>query len=257
MLKSDRLRYAAANVVAIPKYGSVEFRSMAGNLDPDRVQKWVNMLIALRDFNVASPDMVPAMLSAEGPAGLAARIFGREVAQTLDIDTDMCYDALRYIQPALFARKWVDNPFGDIPPDPREEQLGGRVEDAVARFREALAERGGGQAHIQEALNGVPEGQDNADGDDDLVLDPDPVPVVAPAVGLPHFVGFDIDNNAWVNAAPNFPEIEEQQRNRLARAQRVINDAIDDVIVAQNHRRGAQVQPQVIPDPFWDEDENL
>lgn len=46
----DSVRYAAMNISAIWKYGSLEFRGMEGNLDVDRITNWAQTLINIRTF---------------------------------------------------------------------------------------------------------------------------------------------------------------------------------------------------------------
>ena len=49
---NDDIRYAAINLAAIPKYGSVEFRSMRGTLDTNVLLTWVKALYNIRKFAV-------------------------------------------------------------------------------------------------------------------------------------------------------------------------------------------------------------
>jgi hypothetical protein len=48
-LASDRIRYASVNMNAIPKYGSMEFRSMRGTDDVDHIKLWIDMLLQIKD----------------------------------------------------------------------------------------------------------------------------------------------------------------------------------------------------------------
>ena len=45
-------KYAAINLAPIGKYGSVEFRSMRGTLDPVVLKKWVSMIVSLYNFSL-------------------------------------------------------------------------------------------------------------------------------------------------------------------------------------------------------------
>lgn len=49
-LDPNGFRYAALNLAAVQTYGSLEFRSMEGNLDTDRITGWVDILLAIREF---------------------------------------------------------------------------------------------------------------------------------------------------------------------------------------------------------------
>lgn len=48
-LDGNAIRYAAINVHAIRKYGSVEFRGMRGNMDPEVIIPWCNTLLSIRN----------------------------------------------------------------------------------------------------------------------------------------------------------------------------------------------------------------
>lgn len=48
-LDGDKIRYAAINVHALQKYGSIEFRGMRGNMDKEVILPWCQTLIHLRD----------------------------------------------------------------------------------------------------------------------------------------------------------------------------------------------------------------
>lgn len=45
-------KYAAINLAPVRKYGSVEFRSMRGTLDPVVLKNWVSMIVALYNFSL-------------------------------------------------------------------------------------------------------------------------------------------------------------------------------------------------------------
>ncbi len=46
----NQARYAAINIEALSKYGSLEFRGMEGNMDIPRISNWCSALLALRNF---------------------------------------------------------------------------------------------------------------------------------------------------------------------------------------------------------------
>ena len=46
----NKARYAAINIEALSKYGSLEFRGMEGNMDIPRISNWCSALLALRNF---------------------------------------------------------------------------------------------------------------------------------------------------------------------------------------------------------------
>jgi hypothetical protein len=57
-INQDSYRYSAMNLAALPKYGSVEFRSMRGTMDKEVLLNWTSALISLRDAAVALKDPI-------------------------------------------------------------------------------------------------------------------------------------------------------------------------------------------------------
>jgi hypothetical protein len=49
MFRDEVFRYSAVNVCSIPKYGSLEFRSMRSTKDFNVIKDWCAILLALRD----------------------------------------------------------------------------------------------------------------------------------------------------------------------------------------------------------------
>lgn len=47
---NDAVRYAAMNIEAMWKYGSLEFRGMEGNLSPERINTWAKAFVNIRSF---------------------------------------------------------------------------------------------------------------------------------------------------------------------------------------------------------------
>lgn len=48
----EGMRYAACNLAALVKYGTLEFRGMRGSLDKDVLMNWINQLLHLRDLAI-------------------------------------------------------------------------------------------------------------------------------------------------------------------------------------------------------------
>lgn len=46
----DMIRYAALNIEALPKFGTLEFRSMRGTLDEEIIIPWVETLVNIREY---------------------------------------------------------------------------------------------------------------------------------------------------------------------------------------------------------------
>lgn len=47
---TDDLRYASMNLAAIPKYGSLEFRSMRGTTNFEEIKTWINLLLQVKEY---------------------------------------------------------------------------------------------------------------------------------------------------------------------------------------------------------------
>lgn len=45
-----QIKYSALNLYSMREHGSVEFRSLAGCADPDRIHNWCNALVRIRDY---------------------------------------------------------------------------------------------------------------------------------------------------------------------------------------------------------------
>ena len=49
-IPADHVRYSAMNIEATTKFGSLEFRGMAGCMDVERIDTWANALVYIREF---------------------------------------------------------------------------------------------------------------------------------------------------------------------------------------------------------------
>lgn len=74
---ADLHRYCAVNLAAIPLFGSIEYRSMRGTIDPVVVKTWVGLLASLHRaaLRYESPVYILRKLSMEGAAAIAADTF--------------------------------------------------------------------------------------------------------------------------------------------------------------------------------------
>jgi hypothetical protein len=66
-----RLKYAAINVAATPRYGSLEFRAMQGNLEVEYITNWLRAINNVREFAVANdnPQAIHDKFVKLGPTG--------------------------------------------------------------------------------------------------------------------------------------------------------------------------------------------
>lgn len=49
-IPADRIRYFGLNLEALSKFGSVEFRSLEGTIDTERITRWCKMIVSIRDY---------------------------------------------------------------------------------------------------------------------------------------------------------------------------------------------------------------
>lgn len=75
----QEIRYAAINLASMKKYGSIEFRSMRGNIDPDTIHIWANSLVAIREYakSKASPQEIREEFEKNGPAKFIKKVLGQ------------------------------------------------------------------------------------------------------------------------------------------------------------------------------------
>ena len=101
-------RYSSLNLCALRKFGSVEFRSMRGNLEVPFITQWVNILTRLADSarTFKNPREIIVQFSALGPEG-----FFRETAlpglEYTEGDYLGMYEGMRLAQELAYASDWV------------------------------------------------------------------------------------------------------------------------------------------------------
>lgn len=113
---NDDIKYAGMNLLATCRLGTLEFRSMEGNLDVDRITAWVDTLFALKDRAraLASPVAVAEGVSRMGPRAWVADILPDtplkiSVLRRNDI-TQVVYEGVRLAQELAYCIDWGDKP---------------------------------------------------------------------------------------------------------------------------------------------------
>jgi hypothetical protein len=78
----DNLRYSSLNFMSVPKFGSLEFRSLNSSLDVERMMKWCKILMRMRDNSIlyGTPDVLIGSISSEGYQPFAENMLGVDVA---------------------------------------------------------------------------------------------------------------------------------------------------------------------------------
>lgn len=118
VLHTDELRYSAMNPKALMEYGSLEFRCLKTPDDLLDIEKWVRLLLQVKDFSLTIEDPVDMldMISRIGGEEIAEQCFNDELIAGLPVHdwTMEMFDGLRLIQPSIYARKWNDPENEDI-----------------------------------------------------------------------------------------------------------------------------------------------
>lgn len=83
-LNQNSLKYAAINLYTLRKYGTLEFRALEGCNDPQRIKKWIDAIVALRELAM-NYDTPRALYEdfLERPHNMAMRLFGHARADFL------------------------------------------------------------------------------------------------------------------------------------------------------------------------------
>lgn len=106
LFQSDNLRYAAINIAALAKYGSMEFRAMRGTDSAKDIIDWINLLdclhVAARKFK--NPLEIVEQASLRGCDVLADDIFG-DLLELLPLEgnwADVMFENIRMVQDVAY-----------------------------------------------------------------------------------------------------------------------------------------------------------
>lgn len=106
-LGSDQLRYAALNLNALRRYGSVEFRAMRSTTDESVLGPWMLSLLALREAATKFDDPVDVVTSYStmGPDKLHELVFGD---LPVILNPESMLDGMSHAQFIAFATEWAN-----------------------------------------------------------------------------------------------------------------------------------------------------
>ena len=113
ILGNDNIRYSAANLKSLGKYGSIEFRCLNSTIDPDRIYTWCSTLINILRMSKTfpTPDSVVMEFNRNGPEKWALKMLGEHSKKFLtDGWEDDIYEGLGRAQDIAFCREWSDKP---------------------------------------------------------------------------------------------------------------------------------------------------
>jgi hypothetical protein len=106
----DSIRYSAANLESLSKYGSIEFRCLNSTIDPNRILTWCKVLnnILNQSLTYASPDAVITGLSVEGNHFFVNKMLGADAKKFLTEGwEDAILDGMSRAQDIAFCRDWA------------------------------------------------------------------------------------------------------------------------------------------------------
>lgn len=112
-LATDDIRYAALNLNSLPKYGSVEFRSMRSTGDMEIIKTWVSLLLELKKYSLSFNNPREIV---EGMSGMSSEVMFKTVFgdnSGLVYDDDSMYEGVRYAQDFAYGVDW-DRPDPDL-----------------------------------------------------------------------------------------------------------------------------------------------
>lgn len=89
-LSSDNYRYAALNMAALRRFGSLEFRMRESLTDPSSLKDWINIFLSIKEFSVANGNdpiqETLGRLSSLSPDKVSKFIFGEKLTALLGAD---------------------------------------------------------------------------------------------------------------------------------------------------------------------------
>lgn len=169
MLRLDDIRYSALNFKALAEYGSFEFRAMYSTLDEEVIDKWVRMLLELRQFALTDYPVADLLgdLSVKQEAFLkvlmpTTHVYLKDIPNVFD----KMLDAVREIQWHVVRFSEANVALSIERRIKEREELAAKHRDGPVKFREQIAPEvmGGrvGNLHaphhfIQEIIDNEPE----------------------------------------------------------------------------------------------------
>lgn len=133
IIANDNFRYASVNFAAIPKYGSLEFRSMNTPKDFQNIVTWVQLLLRVKDtakeFN--DPRALVEATSMQGTVPFARAVFGDmlDVLECPNMDR-IIMDGVRRVQDIVYT------PMKEPEPRSKKSKDTFIIDDPVAGLQE-------------------------------------------------------------------------------------------------------------------------
>lgn len=112
LVTDHQLRYTSMNLASIQKFGSVEFRSMRSPISFDDLNKWIDVLQAIKVASLSwkNPREVVEFFEKHGPSATLKRIF--PVPWMYDLFDhpklkEIMWEAIREVKDVAFASDWL------------------------------------------------------------------------------------------------------------------------------------------------------
>ena len=115
-------KYAATNLASASRHGTMEFRSMQGNLDVALIHSWAATLMWLRQAaeTFADPSEIPMLMSRLGPRAFAEQYLRAGVIRDRVLAINnlevMMWDGVRIAQDIAYACEWEEPEGGAVAP---------------------------------------------------------------------------------------------------------------------------------------------
>lgn len=107
----EDFRYSACNVASVPKFGSLEFRSLRGTVDISLIETWVSVLLHLRQKSLTydNPIEIVEDFNRLGPLPFFASIFDNGLRDLFSGTKDLSgklWDGLRMMRDVAYSCQW-------------------------------------------------------------------------------------------------------------------------------------------------------
>lgn len=133
---SQNDRYNALNLCSLKKFGTVEFRHLAGTISVERISTWINILMCLKKHVLEGPEInifeFPKEFSSIGPEKFGKKVFGDfyDILKYPTIYTDLL-EGVRIAQDLIHTER-VEIPLDHTNPHPEEfkkfvKSVGGKL----------------------------------------------------------------------------------------------------------------------------------
>lgn len=114
-LGSDDIRYSALNLLALRRYGSIEFRSLRTPTNPEVLNEWIDALVSLRDWCVKLNDPMEIVyaMSQDSYEKTFVNVFGEVLHKKVgmsntdwDLSRRICTDQAQLFAGSMSEKVW-------------------------------------------------------------------------------------------------------------------------------------------------------